>query len=196
MLGTVRQWLAASIARRPRLWGLALALALLAAYVAVIRPVREVVAQHVAYPVFAAVDTERSAGFEVVQPGRRPEAVFVYPAGEVPPPDAHPAEGPEPAIWTAPAGVIFLLPAMFLLAAFPARPYWLYLLGYHVALGVGTVLLFALGIGWAAWAFDAHQFARTYVSEGVSLTIPLLLFLAGKADEIRAEDAAPEAAAA
>jgi hypothetical protein len=167
-----------------------LAVGLLVGYVTVLRPVREVVAQVVAYPVFSAVETERSAGFEVVQPARRPEAVFVYPAGEAPPPEAPPSEGPDPIVWAAPAGVIFLLPAMFLIAAFPTRPYWLYLLGYHLALGLGTIVLFAAAIGWVSWAFEAHQFARTYVSEGVSLTIPLLLFLAGKAEEIRKEDAA------
>ena len=191
--GTLRQRLAAVVARRPRLWGVAFALALVGAYVGLLRPAREAFAEHVAYPVFAAVDTPRSAQYEVVRPGRRAEAVFVYPAGEVPPPEAHPADGPQPAIWSAPAGVIFLLPAMFLLVAFPTRPYWIYLLGYHLALGVGTVALFALGIGWVPWAFNLHEFARTYVSEGVSLTVPLLLFLAGKADEIRREDAARDA---
>lgn len=152
----------------------------------VIRPVREVVAQYVAYPIFAAVETPRSAQFDVVQPARRAEAVFVLPAG------AETDDGR--VVWAAPAGVIFLLPAMFLLAAFPTRPYWIYLLGYHAVLGIGTIVLFALGIGWIPAAFDVHQFARTYVSEGVSLTVPLLLFLAGKADEIRREDAEAEVA--
>lgn len=171
------------VERHPRLWGAAFALALLAAYVGVIRPVREAVAQNVAYPIFAAVDTPRAQGFDVVQPGRRPEAVFVVPAGTDP--EDHPI------VWAAPAGVIFLLPAMFLLATFPTRPYWLYHLAYHAVLGLGTIVLYALGIGWIPAAFDVHQFARTYVSEGVSLTIPLLLYLAGKADQIRREDAAP-----
>ncbi|MEM1056678.1 MAG: hypothetical protein AAGI52_14245 [Bacteroidota bacterium] len=174
------------IGRRPRLWGLVFALLLLVSYVLVIRPVREVVAQYVAYPIFAAVETPRSAQFDVVQPARRAEAVFVLPAG------AETDDGR--VVWAAPAGVIFLLPAMFLLAAFPTRPYWIYLLGYHAVLGIGTIVLFALGIGWIPAAFDVHQFARTYVSEGVSLTVPLLLFLAGKADEIRREDAEAEVA--
>ena len=166
------------VERHPRLWGFAFAALLLAAYVVVLRPAREAIAQHIAYPIFAAVDTPRSAQFDVVQ--GRSEAVFVLPAGSV--------TDEEPIIWAAPAGVIFLLPAMFLLVAFPTRPYWLYLLAYHLVLGLSTVVLFALGIGWIPAAFNLHQFARTYVSEGISLTIPLLLFLAGKAEQIRRED--------
>lgn len=173
------------VGRRPRLWGLAFALCLFIGYIGALRPVREMLAQHVAYPIFAAVDTPRSAGFDVIQPQRRAEAVFVVPAGA--------QSDDERVVWAAPAGVIFLLPAMFLIAAFPTRPYWLYLLAYHGVLGMSTVVLFALGIGWLPAAFDVHQFARTYVSEGVSLTVPLLLFLAGKADQIRREDA-PETA--
>ena len=182
-LGGVRE----AVERHPRLWGLLFAGLLLLAYVVALRPVRETVAQRIAYPVFASVDTPRSAGFDVVQPGRRAEAVFVLPSGA--------ETDDERIVWAAPAGVIFLLPAMFLIAAFPTKPYWLYLLGYHLVLGFSTIVLFALGIGWLPGAFDVHQFARTYVSEGVSLTIPLLLFLAGKADQIRREDAAasPEA---
>lgn len=171
------------IERRPRLWGLVLAVCLLAGYLVVLRPVREVVAQQVAYPIFASIHTSRSAQFDVVQPGRRAEAVFVLPRGA--------ETDDERVVWAAPAGVIFLLPAMFLIAAFPTRPYWLYLLVYHLVLGMSTIVLFALGIGWIPAAFEVHQFARTYVSEGVSLTIPLLLFLAGKAHQIRAEDAQP-----
>ena len=170
--------------RHPRLWGVAFALLLFVAYVLVLRPARELLAQHVAYPVFASVDTPRSAQFDVVQ--GRSEAVFVLPAGA--------ETDEERIIWAAPAGVIFLLPAMFLLVAFPTKPYWLYLFGYHLLLGVSTVVFFALGIGWIPAAFDVHQFARTYVSEGISLTIPLLLFLAGKAGEIRAEGAGEEGA--
>lgn len=173
------------VQERPRLWGLVLAGLLLVGYIGVLRPVRELVAQHVAFPIFASVDTERSTQFDVVQPNRRAEAVFVLPAGA--------DTDDERVVWAAPAGVIFLLPAMFLVAAFPTRPYWLYLLGYHLVLGVGTIVLFALGIGWIPAAFDLHQFARTYVSEGVSLTVPLLLFLAGKADQIRREDANDDA---
>ena len=166
------------VERHPRLWGFVFAALLFASYVVVLRPAREAIAQHIAYPIFAAVDTPRSAQFDVVQ--GRSEAVFVLPAGSV--------TDEEPIIWAAPAGVIFLLPAMFLLVAFPTRPYWLYLLAYHLVLGLSTVVLFALGIGWIPAAFNLHQFARTYVSEGISLTIPLLLFLAGKAEQIRRED--------
>lgn len=169
------------VERHPRWWGALFAVLLFGAYLVAIRPAREAFAQHVAYPVFASVDTPRSQGFDVVQPQRRPEAVFVVPAGTDP--------EDNPIVWASPAGVIFLLPALFLIVAFPSRPYWLYLLAYHLVLGLGTIVLFALAIGWMPVAFDFHQFARTYVSEGVSLTVPLLLYLAGKAGEIRREDA-------
>ncbi len=171
-----------TVEKHPRLWGVFLAGLLFVSYIVAIRPAREAFAQHVAYPVFAAVDTERSRTLDVVQPERRAEAVFVLPKGEELAPNI------KGIVWAAPAGVIFLMPAMFLIVAFPTRPYWFYLLGYHAVLGLGTIALFALGIGWFPSFFDVHEFARTYVSEGVSLTVPLLLFLAGKAQEIRAED--------
>ena len=173
------------VERHPRLWGTLFAALLVVAYLVALRPAREVFAQHVAYPIFASIDTPRSAQFDVVQPERRPEAVFVLPRG------ARDEQGV--IVWAAPVGVIFLLPAMFLVVAFPTRPYWLYLLAYHLVLGLSTIALFGLGIGWIPAAFNVHQFARTYVSEGISLTVPLLLYLAGKAHQIRQEDAAPEA---
>ena len=166
----------ARIARRPRLWGAAFALLLLAAYVLAIRPTREATARHVVAPILQSVDTPRARTFDVAVPRGRAEAVFAVPkAGTL----------DDKVVWAAPAGVIFLLPAMFLLVAFPTRPYWLWLLGYHLALGVTTTLIFAVGLGWWPVAFDIQQFARTYISESVSLTVPLLLFLAGKAKELR-----------
>ena len=190
MKQTLGRWLPrwrASVGRHPRLWGLVMAGLLLASYLIVLRPAREWTTQHVAYPVFAAVDTPRAQTFTVAIPDRRPEAVFAIPEG---------AGEESRIVWAAPAGVIFLLPAMFLIAAFPLRRYWLWLLAYHVGLGATTLVFFALGLGWIPAAFDLHQFARTYVSEGVSLTVPLLLFLAGKAQQIREEDAASPAPAA
>ncbi|MEL6616291.1 MAG: hypothetical protein AAFQ43_11165, partial [Bacteroidota bacterium] len=146
---TIRQRLAGfreRVERRPRLWGALFALLLFAMYVVALRPVREVIAQHVAYPIFASIETERSQRFDVVQPSRRAEAVFVLPAGA--------ETDDERIVWAAPAGVIFLLPAMFLIVAFPTKPYWLYLLAYHAVLGIGTIVFFALGIGWVAAGFD------------------------------------------
>jgi hypothetical protein len=167
---------------RPRLAGAALALALLVGYEVALRPARLWVAEHVAYPLFSAVDTPRARTFEVVRPPGRKDAVLAQPRG----PEA--AARPTPALWAAPAGVIFLLPAMFLAFVFPARPYWLWLLAYHVALGVTTTAVFALGLGWFDPAFGIYRFARTYLAETVSLTVPLLLYLAGRAGTPRPAD--------
>jgi hypothetical protein len=95
--------------------------------------------------------------------------------------------------WAAPVGVLFLLPAMFLLVAFPTRPYWLYLLAYHVVLGLVSFGVFVVGLGWFEPAFQLYLFARTYVAETVSLVVPLLLALAahGTASTEIADTSAP-----
>ncbi len=141
-------------------------------------------AEHVALPVLAALDTERARQFELVQPAERPDAVFAIPSGSgITPTEAARgatlAGGATVPNWSAPVGVLFLLPAMFLLVAFPARPFWLWLLGYHVAIGLVAFAVFAVGLAAFEPAFGLYVFTRTYVTETVSLVVPLLLALAG-----------------
>lgn len=172
-------------------------LLLAATYVVVLRPARLWVAGHVAYPLLQQVDTARSRTFVLTRIARRPDAVFAVPRARLPPRPATDAEADaviraeEPPQWAAPVGVIFLLPALFLAGLFPARPYWAWLLAYHVALGVVSFGVFAVGL--AAWApaFKVYTFARTYMAETVSLVVPLLLALAARAGEAGKPPATP-----
>ena len=167
--------------RHPRLWGALFAGLLLAFYVVALRPARLWTAAHVARPLFEAVETPRASGFVLaVSPGR-PDAVYAVPRDRADGRDAQQLEREGGvAEWAAPVGVLFILPAMFLLAAFPARLFWLGLLGYHVAVGAVSMGVFAVGLGWFDPAFAMYTFARTYLTESVSLVVPLLLYLAAR----------------
>ena len=174
----------AAVARRPRLWGAALALALLALYVVAMRPARHWVAEHVAYPAFASIETPRAQALTVARTPGRPDAVWAYPTALAAGRDAQTVvyqDRDAVAEWAAPAGVIFLLPALLLVAVYPGRPFWLWLLGYHVALGLVSGLVFALGVAYVEAAFAVYTFSRTYLAEAVSLVVPLLLLLSGGA---------------
>ena len=64
---------------------------------------------------------------------------------------------------------------------FPREPYWLYLLGYHLAVGLVSSGVFALGVGYSEAAFDLYRFSRTYLTEAVSLAVPALIWLRARA---------------
>ncbi|MEM6287654.1 MAG: hypothetical protein AAF845_10900 [Bacteroidota bacterium] len=172
----VRAW----AGRHRRIVGLAGAAVLLVAYIGAVRPARLWTAEHVAYPLLRAVDTPRAEALDIARVPRRPDAVWAIPSRlGVGPEAAIQNHRDEVAEWAAPIGVIFLLPAMFLVAAYPTRPYWLWLLAYHVVLGLVSLAVFALGVGWFEPAFAVYTFSRTYLAEAVSLVVPLLLVLAG-----------------
>lgn len=166
------------VGRHPRWWGLLFAIALAVSYVLVIRPGREAFARYVAMPVLESVDTERARQYDVVRAPRYRGGIYAVPRGEMT--DAAREAGS--AQWAPPVGALFIFPAMFLVWAFPERPYWLWLLGYHVALGVFALAVFAAGLAWIEPAFALYQFSQTYLAETVSLVVPLLLWLAGRAE--------------
>ena len=169
------------VQRHPRLWGLLFAGLLLAFYVAAMRPAREWAATHVARPLFEAVGTPRARAFVVATTPARPDAVYAVPRRLYDGRDLRQlAREGGTAEWSAPVGVLFLLPAMFLLARFPTRAFWLVLLGYHLAVGALSLAVFAVGLGWFEPAFEVYLFTRTYLTESVSLVVPLLLYLAAK----------------
>ena len=174
----MRTRLSALIRAHPRVTGGVLAGFLLVAYIGGIRPVREWSASHIAYPAFEAIDTPRSHALQLVQTPERPEAVFALPR-EVGDRDEIQTlvRQPDVAQWVAPVGVLFVLPAMFLIAVFPLRPYWVYLLIYHLAVGVLSFGVFALGVGYLDAAFELYRFSRTYLTEAVSLGVPALIWL-------------------
>lgn len=151
----------------PRVTGIVLAVLLGVGYVLLIRPGREAFAEQVALPLFDSIGTERAQEMQMEIRPQRPESVFVVSAERT-------------IDWSAPVGMLFAFPAMFLIAVFPFKKYWLYLLLYHVLLGVTGIVLFMVGIAWLNVAFDVYLFARTYFAETVSLAVPVLLYLAGK----------------
>ncbi|HEX8386222.1 MAG TPA: hypothetical protein VF576_08565 [Rubricoccaceae bacterium] len=169
------------VSRRPRLWGALFAALLLAFYLVAFRPARLWTAAHVARPLFEAVDTPRARAYVVAMTPTRPDAVYAVPRAQYDGRDLRQlAREGGTAEWAAPVGVLFLLPAMFLLVAFPTRPFWLVLLGYHLAVGVLSTAVFAVGLGWFEPAFRVYLFTRTYLTESVSLVVPLLLYLAAR----------------
>ena len=185
-----------AVGRHPRLWGALFAVLLLGAYVGGVRPAREWTAARVAAPLFRSIGTPRARAFTIVRPsdyvpGNQPEAVFAVEtarldagaaAGKAPPDVIREAvrEGEGVAYWVAPVGVLFLLPALFLIFVFPTRPFWAVLLAYHLVVGAVSLAVFAVGLGWFAPAFSLYLFTRTYLTESVSLVVPLLLYLAAR----------------
>ena len=168
----------------PRLWGAVFAVALLAAYAVALRPARMWVAERVAYPALAAIDTPRARTLAVVRLDGRADAVWAVPralVGPASPAEVVATERAAVAEWAVPVGVLFVLPAMLLVAVYPTRPYWLWLLAYHVAIGLAGFAVYALGVAYAEPAFALYTFSRTYLTESVSLVLPLLLLLSGGA---------------
>jgi hypothetical protein len=178
----------ALVERHPRLWGSLFALLLFAFYVTALRPARMWTAERVVYPILQSVQTEHAARYTLARLPHRPDAVHAIPSAALgdQDPTAFVREHGA-AEWAAPIGVLFLLPGMFLLVAFPLRPYWLYLLAYHAVLGLVSFAVFVVGLGWFEPAFQLYLFARTYVAETVSLVVPLLLALAARGTAVPPE---------
>ncbi len=188
---TLREKAGRVVRRHPKLWGLAFAVLLAGAYVVGLRPLRVAMGDHVALPLFQSIHTPRSEQFELQQTPLVRGSVYAVPRGEM----TDQARLAGTAQWAPPAGALFILPALFLVLAFPDKPYWLYLFAYHVAVGAAALLVFAVGLGWAEPAFSLYTFSRTYMTEGVSLAVPLLLWLAGRASGQDADVSAASASA-
>lgn len=141
----------------------ALGLGLVVFYFTTWRPARALFTQHVAHPLLTSLETERSRAFRydirrgALRIGLRAPRLTSAAA------DYH-----------APAGRTFLLPALLLAVLFPYRPYWLYLWGFHLAVGVLFLGLTALGVGWIDGAFLLQGFLEKYVVQALSLGAPLL----------------------
>lgn len=77
----------------------------------------------------------------------------------------------------APAGIPFLLPALFLVAAFPKRLYWLFFWAGHCALFFLLVAAWSAALmGWPG-ALPIADFLKTYGVDLYSLGVPIGLWV-------------------
>lgn len=79
--------------------------------------------------------------------------------------------------YTAPAGVKFLLPALFLVLIAPTRPrLWSFFAG-HLGLGLLTVGFLAGGLAGLPGGLRMADFVQTYGVDAYSLAVPVLVFV-------------------
>lgn len=148
---------------RRRVLGLGLALGLLVVHVGPWRMARNALVEHIAFPVVSAVETPRSGALALALTPRTITAV-------------ERGAGRED-LWRAPADMGYLLAALVLVAAFPRRPYWLWLWGAHLALGAVGFGAFVVGVGWTAAGFEAAALVRDYLAPALSLLALVAAFV-------------------
>lgn len=141
-----------------------LAVGLVALYFVAWRPARALFTQHVARPLLCSIETERGRAFR-----------YDFRRGTLRIGIRAPHLDSAATDYHAPAGRDFLLPALLLVLLFPYRPYWLYLWGFHLAVGALLLGLVALGVAWSDAAFLLQQFLENYVVQALSLGTPLLV---------------------
>lgn len=183
--------------------GLVGALLFLLAYVGAWDATRGFLLQRTAGPALDAVTTPRAATFDasihpathtirlrrLAPPDRQASD---RQASDAAPPSADAASALTSLTVHPPGGVRLLLSGLLLVFFAPHRPYWLYLLGLHVALGAACVGALCVGIGWTDWGFDAAQFVSVYLVDAASL----LLVVGGLLRETALPPDAPPPAAA
>lgn len=151
--------------------GVGLAAVLLVVHMTGWRAARNAFTRHLAYPIVAAVDTERAAQFRL-DATSFDRTLTATPILEGGPADVERAVE----IYRAPANLDYLLAGLVLIAVFPRRRYWLGLWGVHVALGIVALAAFVVGVGWAEIGFRAGDFVRVYLARAASLVALLVAF--------------------
>lgn len=127
------------------------------------RPVRGVIAHKVAAPVLQEAVSIGGGGGKAEARGRRVTIVVQH------------GEESERGVYPAPAGVVFLLPALFIAGIAPRRPYWLLFGLGHILLGAVTLSFWFLALaGWPAGAEVAAFFGR-YAVDAYSISVPVLV---------------------
>ena len=154
-------------------------LGLVLLYALVLRPARPLLTYGLALPALHAAMADEPDLFEVVV-RREGISLEIYRAGA------------ERALtsWTAPPGLLFLLPGLFLIGLRPRQLYWLVLLACHLGLGLAQVVLVAAGVAGSSAGFDAYRFSQTYVTEAVGLGVPVLLYVLARRDGRQGPDTA------
>ena len=145
---------------RPWLHRAALAGLLLAAYLWAWTPARTAWVEHGAAPLLTLA---AGPGAEVTA---RPAAHTVR---------VTPADG-DATTYTAPAGIKFLLPGLFLILIAPARPRLGAFFGGHLGLGALALGLAAAGLAGLPGGLGLAGFVQTYGVDAYSLAVPTLVF--------------------
>lgn len=161
---------------RERWRGVGLCLVLALAYVALWNPLRGAWTQHVARPLASLSSEHGARGLAVVPTGVNAHTLRVV----------EQATGESLARgYTAPAGLLFIVPALGLALCFPRRGYWLYVLGGHLLVGALALVAFVLGVGPWPYGLVVQRFAETTLAEVVSLAVPLLALVAHRSSRTR-----------
>jgi hypothetical protein len=79
--------------------------------------------------------------------------------------------------YTAPAGIKFLLPALFLLFIAPARPLLFSFFGGHLLLGVLALGLMMAGTAALPAGLGLARFVQTYGVDAYSLAVPVFVLM-------------------
>ena len=82
-----------------------------------------------------------------------------------------------PSKHTAPAGIKFLLPGLFLLLLAPTRPRLAVFFAGHLALGGLALALLAAGLNGILGGRLLARFAQTYGTDAYSLAVPVFVFV-------------------
>lgn len=145
-------------------------------YALLLRPARPLLTHGLALPALQAAMASQPGAYEIVV--RRNGISLEICRAE---------DGPERALtsWTAPPGLLFLLPGLFLIGLRPRRLDWLLLLASHIGLGVLQVALVTAGVAGSSAGFDAYRFSQTYLTEAVGLGVPVLLYALARREDRR-----------
>ena len=156
-----------SIASPVARWMLRLTLMalLVVSYFTLWQPVRTGWTQSFVYPVLAEIATTSDA-HHVVLGGRSVTIVHKSASGE-----------PTQYVISPPAGVKFLLPALFIIAVAPKRPDGLYFFAGHFAFSVLITITFAASIADGAILGAVGRGIQVYVVDAYSLAIPIFSYI-------------------
>jgi hypothetical protein len=144
--------------------GVVVAALLFAAYMTVWQPVRTGMLTHVADPFLQQVVSERSS--EPV--GARLSGASIQ---------IQYGDGPNNrATLPPPAGVTFLLPALFLCLLAPRRPVWFFFLLGHVAISSLVLVGWAVALRGSGIAIHVARVIGSYGIDAYSLMIPALVW--------------------
>jgi hypothetical protein len=84
----------------------------------------------------------------------------------------------------SPGGILFLLPAVILIAAYPRRPYWLAVAAYVVSFDAVLLALLSAGVAWGDWAFALFAFLSGDVRMATFLGSPLLAYWMASREDV------------